>query len=41
MVPLVFDTPTRAQKLRIPRGVYPLRRIPEMVGMRGSSHPLT
>ena len=41
VIPLVFETPTRRQKLRSDSGVYPRRRIPEMVGMRGSSHPWT
>ena len=36
-----FATPTRAQKSRIDSGVKPRRRRPEMVGMRGSSQPLT
>ncbi|OPZ60234.1 MAG: hypothetical protein BWY88_00546 [Synergistetes bacterium ADurb.Bin520] len=34
-------TPISAQKRRRAAGVYPRRRNPEMVGMRGSSHPLT
>ena len=40
-MPLVFDTPIELQKLRIASGVYPRRRMPDSVGMRGSSHPLT
>ncbi len=34
-------TPIRSQKSRIASGVYPRRRSPEMVGMRGSSQPRT
>ncbi len=36
-----FATPTRAQKSRIDSGVYPRRRRPLMVGIRGSSQPET
>jgi hypothetical protein len=41
ITPLVFATPMRSQKLRIASGVYPRRRIPESVGIRGSFQPLT
>ena len=34
-------TPMRSQKSRIDSGVYPRRRKPEIVGIRGSSQPLT
>ena len=41
MMPFVFETPMRPQKSRIASGVYPRRLTPEMVGIRGSSHPDT
>ena len=34
-------TPMREQKSRMASGVYPRRRIPQMVGIRGSSQPRT
>jgi len=37
----LLATPTFSEKRRIPEGVYPLRLNPQMVGIRGSSHPLT
>ena len=36
-----LDTPMRSQKLRMDLGVYPRRRRPQRVGIRGSSHPAT
>ena len=39
--PAVRATPMRAQKLRIDSGVYPRRRRPQIVGIRGSSQPRT
>src|ERR1039458_3953868 len=39
--PFVLESPMDAQKLRSASGVYPRRRMPERVGMRGSSQPLT
>ena len=41
MMLLVLLTPMRSQKLRIAAGGTPRRRRPEIVGMRGSSHPCT
>ena len=36
-----FDTPISAQKRRSADGVYPLLRMPLIVGIRGSSQPET
>ncbi len=38
---LRFETPMRSQNARIASGVYPRRRRPASVGMRGSSQPFT
>ena len=38
---LFFATPMRSAKSRSASGVTPRRRIPAMVGMRGSSQPET
>ena len=35
------DTPAVSANARSPSGVTPRRRMPQIVGMRGSSHPLT
>ena len=37
----VLETPIWETKLRIAAAVYPRRRRPEMVGIRGSSQPAT
>ena len=36
-----FATPMREQKSRIASDVKPRRRMPAIVGMRGSSQPVT
>jgi hypothetical protein len=36
-----FEIPMRSQNSRIAAGGTPRRRIPERVGMRGSSQPVT
>ena len=41
VMPLLRATGVAAQKLRKASGVYPRRRIPEIVGMRGSSQAVT
>ena len=38
---LNLATPIRSQNMRIASGVYPRLRIPEIVGIRGSSQPST
>ena len=41
MTPSRLATPMRVANSRIDSGVYPRRRSPEMVGIRGSSQPAT
>ena len=41
MTPSRLATPMRVANSRIDSGVYPRRRSPEIVGIRGSSQPAT
>ena len=41
VIPLLRATGVAAQKLRKDSGVYPRRRMPEIVGIRGSSQAVT